>query len=297
MLDFRMDTFLTVCQCMNYTKAAQMLNITQPAVSQHIRFLENYYQAKLLKYEGKKLALTEAGEMLRTEAVAMKQTELSLRKKILKQKDSVQSLHLGASPAVGESVMADVLQRCLEKYPEAHVSMEVTEMPQLLEKVNGGSVDFALAEGSFKKENYEFLPYSKENLIVVCSPGYRERFMEDVPKTLEELTKERIVLREQGNGTRDILERYLLMNGIRIHDFESVLEIGNQSALLQLVKNGYGITFLYECSARDLIDKGELLELDIQGFQAEQAFTFLWRKGSIYTELYRELYQDLEAAV
>ena len=64
MLDFRINTFLTACQCMNYTKTAELLHITQPAVTQHIHFLEEYYQAKLFLYEGKKLKLTAAGEML-----------------------------------------------------------------------------------------------------------------------------------------------------------------------------------------------------------------------------------------
>ena len=65
MLDFRMETFLAVCRYMNFTRAAEKLNITQPAVSQHIRFLEKHYNTKLFRYEGKKLELTEAGEILK----------------------------------------------------------------------------------------------------------------------------------------------------------------------------------------------------------------------------------------
>ena len=61
-----METVLTVCQCMNFTRAAEELNITQPAVSQHVRYLEKHYGTKLFQYEGKKLKLTEAGEMLRS---------------------------------------------------------------------------------------------------------------------------------------------------------------------------------------------------------------------------------------
>ena len=61
MLDFRMETFLAVCRYMNFTRAAEKLNITQPAVSQHIRFLEKHYNTKLFRYEGKKLELTEEG--------------------------------------------------------------------------------------------------------------------------------------------------------------------------------------------------------------------------------------------
>ncbi|MBO5461333.1 MAG: LysR family transcriptional regulator, partial [Ruminococcus sp.] len=131
MLDFRMETFLTVCQCMNYTRASEQLNITQPAVSQHIRFLEKYYQTKLFVYEDKQMKLTEAGEMLRSAAAVMKQEEVLLRARMLRQ-DGIKDLHLGASPAVGESVMADILRRCMERYPKTKVSMEVADTQKLL---------------------------------------------------------------------------------------------------------------------------------------------------------------------
>ena len=70
MLDFRMEKFLAVCRYMNFTRAAEKLNITQPAVSQHIRFLEKHYNTKLFRYEGKKLELTEKGRRLQEEVIA-----------------------------------------------------------------------------------------------------------------------------------------------------------------------------------------------------------------------------------
>ena len=80
MLDFRIDTFLEVCRFMNYTRAAQELNLTPPAVSQHIRWLEEQYQAKLFCYENKQLSLTKSGELLRSAAITMKQDETYLRR-------------------------------------------------------------------------------------------------------------------------------------------------------------------------------------------------------------------------
>ena len=71
MLDFRMDTFLAVCQYMNYTRAAEALNITQPAVSQHIRWLEEQYEAPLFTYANKRLSLTREGELLRSMALTL----------------------------------------------------------------------------------------------------------------------------------------------------------------------------------------------------------------------------------
>ena len=84
MLDFRMETFLTVCKCMNFTRASEKLNITQPAVSQHIRFLEKHYNTKLFRYEGKKLRLTGAGEILRNASLTMMHDEQSMQNEMQK---------------------------------------------------------------------------------------------------------------------------------------------------------------------------------------------------------------------
>ena len=88
MLDFRMETFLAVCRYMNFTRAAEKLNITQPAVSQHIRFLEKHYNTKLFRYEGKKLELTEAGEILKNASLTMMHDETAMQDE-MKQKNFV----------------------------------------------------------------------------------------------------------------------------------------------------------------------------------------------------------------
>ena len=80
MLDFRMDTFLAVCRHRNYTRAAEELNITQPAVTQHIQYLQSYYGVKLFSYQNKRLALTEEGELLRNAALCMLHDEEKLKR-------------------------------------------------------------------------------------------------------------------------------------------------------------------------------------------------------------------------
>lgn len=295
MLDFRMETFLTVCQCMNYTRASEQLNITQPAVSQHIRFLEKYYQTKLFRYEGKQMKLTEAGKMLQSTMEAMKQEEILLRSRMLCQEE-LKTLHLGASPSVGESVMADILQRCMERYPQTRVSMEVADTQQLLEQIDVGKIDFVLADGNFRQEEYELLPFSRERLVAVCNREYYEKHQYEKSKSLDDLLGERILVREPSSGMRKTLEHFLYVNDHSIKDFRSVMEISDIHTIIELVKSGFGIAFLLEHTVRKLLDEGALIEVDIEGFQAEQAFTFLWRKGSIYTEIYREMFGKMAEA-
>ena len=82
MLDFRMETFLALCRTMNYTRAAEELRITQPAVTQHIQYLQRHYGVKLFSYHDKRLALTEAGEALHSAALTMEHDERELRQRL-----------------------------------------------------------------------------------------------------------------------------------------------------------------------------------------------------------------------
>lgn len=205
MLDFRMETFLTVCQCMNFTRASEKLNITQPAVSQHIRFLEKHYNTRLFRYEGKKLRLTGAGEILRNASLTMMHDELSMQNEMVRAEEE-REIRFGATRTVGDALMGRILENYLEKYPDAKIHMEVENTKELLGRLDGGEIDFALVEGFFKKSEYDFQKYSDENYIAVCSPDYAFR---QEPDCIENLFQERLLLREAGSGTREVLERYL----------------------------------------------------------------------------------------
>ena len=100
MIDHRLHTFLTVCKYMNYTKAAQELFITQPAVSQHIRYLEKYYGVSLFSYSGKILTLTPAGRLLLQKASAMKNDEILLKQSLLTADTGTFSYHFGVTTTI-----------------------------------------------------------------------------------------------------------------------------------------------------------------------------------------------------
>lgn len=287
MLDFRMETFLAVCQCMNFTRASEKLNITQPAVSQHIRFLEKHYNVKLFQYEGKKLKLTAAGEILRSAALTMVHDELSMYNEMQKA-DREREIRFGATRTVGDVLMGKILERYLRKYPDAEIHMIVENTHELLERLDDGAIDFALVEGFFKKSEYDYQIFSEEKYIGVCSPGYA---FKRSPDKIENLFGERLLLREDGSGTRNVLERYLDSRNLGIRDFGRVMEAGSLHAIKELTKAGCGITFLYEVAVEQELKEGVLMRIPLRNFDVSHEFTFIWRRGSIYADHYRELFQ------
>ena len=287
MLDFRMETFLTVCQCMNFTRASEKLNITQPAVSQHIRFLEKHYDTKLFRYEGKKLKLTRAGEILRSASLTMMHDEISMLSEMQKSGGN-EEVRFGATRTVGDVLMGEVLERYLDQYPDANIHMYVENTKELLKRLDEGKIDFALVEGFFKKNEYDFQKYSEEEYIAVCAPGYQ---FKQTPEQIEDLFGERLLLREEGSGTREVLERYLDSQNFSLGDFEKQMEAGSLHTIKELAKAGCGVTFLYKVAVQEELNNGTLVRIPLKDFKLSHEFAFIWRRGSIYVDRYREIFR------
>lgn len=287
MLDFRMETFLTVCRYMNFTRASEKLNITQPAVSQHIRFLEKHYNTKLFRYEGKKLRLTGAGEILRNASLTMMHDEQSMQNE-MQETEKEAEIRFGATRTIGDSVMGSVLEKYLARYPQARIHMEVENTHDLLVRLDEGRIDFALVEGFFKKSEYDFQIFSREKYIAVCSPDY---IFQNTPECIEKLFQERLLLREEGSGTREVLERCLEAHNLSVQDFDKRMEVGSMQTIKELTKAGCGITFLYEAAVRRELEEGSLRQIPLQDFPVTHEFAFIWRRGSIYADWYRELFR------
>lgn len=287
MLDFRMETFLTVCQFMNFTRASEKLNITQPAVSQHIHFLEEHYHAKLFRYEGRKLKLTAAGEILRNASLTMMHDEQSMQNRMLAGKET-EELCFGATRTIGDVLMGKILKRYTDEDPDVRVRMIVENTRELLRRLDDGTIDFALVEGFFQKNEYECRRYSVEPYIAVSAPDYPFQKRSDV---IEDLFHERLLLREEGSGTREVLERCLDAQNLSVSDFDRVLEAGSLQTIKELTKAGCGITFLYGTAVQDELREGTLKQIPLRNFQVYHEFNFIWRRGSIYGDRYDEIFR------
>ena len=293
MLDFRVDTFLAVCRCMSFTRAADALHITQPAVSQHIRALEAQYGARFFSFEGKKLALTDAGRLFLRTATTMRHDAQHLRDALGSLSGGGRRLVFGATLTIGEYIMPAPLARLLAAEPNVSLRMVVANTAELLRGLDRGDIDFAIVEGFFEKSEYDSLSYLTERYVAVCAPGYR--FRQPV-HTLEDLLGERLLTREPGSGTREILERRLREHNLTVRDFRAVTEIGSLNAIKALVRMGQGVAFRYEPTVRAELESGALREIALSGFPVLHDFTFLWRKSSVFAQTYREIFDLLRTA-
>ena len=290
MLDFRVETFLMVCKYQNFTRAAEALHITQPAVSQHIRQLEEDCRVKLFDHRGKRLALTEEGELFLSAAATMQHDAACLQEKLRQMQHKRRRLIFGATLTIGEFVLPARVAAYMGAHPETSIKLVIANTHELLRRVNEGEIDFAVVEGYFEKGEYDSLPYRREPYLAVCSA---QQPLSPAPRTVEDLLNERLIVRESGSGTREILERTLEESNRHIRDFADVAEVGSIGAIKSLVAAGCGITFLYETAVQEELRNGSLRVIPLEGFPLFHQFTFLWRKGSVFAEDYREAFAAL----
>lgn len=290
MLDFRTETFLTVCQTMNFTTAAKQLNITQPAVSQHIHFLEEQYNTSLFIYRNKQLSLTRSGEILRKHLLTMKNDENAIIEELKSNFTGIETLSIGVTMTIGEYAIVDKLANFLIQHPEINIHLHYGNTFQLLKLLDNGQISMAIVEGNYPKENYSHKKYSTEDYIAVCAASHN--FMTDYPHTVSDLVCERLLVREEGSGTRNILEQSLISRGFHISDFIHYTEVENMHTIIALLKKDCGISFLYKIAVENELKSGILKEIPLDDFKMQHDFDIIWEKHSIYTDKYLAICEE-----
>lgn len=267
-MDPKLETFLTLCRVMNYRMAAEELHLTQPAVTKQIQALEREYGVRLFQYDGRRLHRTEAAETLRAHCESLRYQHEELLSAL--HPPRVRPLRVGATKTIGDYVLSPWIRRHLAAGGE--LSLTVDNTRALLRALSDGELDFAVIEGYFKKSAFGHGLLRREPFVGVCAAGHP---LAGRSVTVERLTRETLIVREAGSGTRDILERELSGAGYDLSDFARVVYISSFKLIRELVAEGLGVTFAYAALLRD--DEA-LTSFAVEGFQGEHEFNVVYLK-------------------
>ena len=284
MLDFRMDTFLAVCRHRNYTRAAEELNITQPAVTQHIQYLQSYYGVKLFSYQNKRLALTEEGELLRNAALCMLHDEEKLKRDVKDLRLGRRSIRFGATLTIGEYLLPERLAAYMKRNPRVDVHMLVENTQILLRMINDGELDFAWWRATSARAStiHHLVPGA---YVCVCAaappPG------PGGPPAPQRPVRENLILRNQAPAPgmywsgcwRSATTTWAISATLwKSATCSSSRSWSRPTAHYLPLPQGGG----------EGAGRGSLCQVALTDFQISHEFTFLWRKNSAFETELRE---------
>lgn len=293
MLDFRIETFLSVCRHMSFTAASEELHITQPAVSQHIRYLEKAYGFPLFIRDGKRISLTPAGEVLEQTMGSLQNDHQTLLRRMQEAGGTKKTLTFGVTLTIGEYAILPSLSQYLNKHPDINVRVRYGNTRMLADLLHAGEIDFALVEGYVEEEEFDTLVDRVEPYLPVCAKGHV--FQRPV-YTLRDLLGERLLIREEGSGTREILEKYLSAFNLSVSDFTHYAQVETMHSIVGLLLQDCGITFLYQAAVQELLERGLVEIIPVSDFQMHHEFTFIWNKNSCFAPEYRDICQQLHCS-
>ncbi|GAB1154482.1 LysR family transcriptional regulator [Paenibacillus illinoisensis] len=274
-----LKVYITVVEQRNFSRAAELLHLSQPGVSLHIRKLEKEFDVKLMHRSPKWVKLTEAGELLYVRAKEMVNLYESAKLDIARLHDNVSgSLQIGASFTIGEYVLPRLFSSFARQYPEVAMEVFIENSSQVVEAIRDNHIDFGLIEEDIEAQDLNVTPFMKDELIIVAAEGYP--LHTPVNADLEQLQDQVWILREMGSGTRSSIDRFLAQTGLRVN---RSYVFNSSQGVKEAVFSGLGIAMLSRWVVKRELSAGMLKEITIPDIHIERNFSLVRRIGHIPT--------------
>lgn len=295
MLDPRLLTFIAIVEEESYTKAAARLSMTQPGLSHQMKQLEEMYDVKLFHYENRRISLTEEGMVFRKYAEFLLYQEKMMKKELENLKKKRKKYYIGATMTLGEYTLAPHLKLFYDTFKEEEFSLMVDNTKVLLSHLQAGHLDFALIEGIVDKALYQVTLLKEVPFILVVGQEHRLSGRKEV--SMEELLPETLLVREEGSGSRKVLETGLSTINFSIRGFERVIDIGNIGLLKKLTEQGAGISFMYKDAVLSELSSGTLKEISVKNLRMVREFNFVTQPGNLQNKEFQRFYSFLKSVL
>ncbi len=274
MIDSRLITFITVAKTNNFTRAAEILNLTQPAVYQQVQYLESHYGVKFIKKEGRHLKLTEEGKILLEYAKEMYAISQRMEEKLKDSSSIIRRHRIGATMTIGGYVLPSILGKYKNVNNNINITLHVDNTNIILKKLIDREIELAIVEGPFDKKKFKFKKFKDDELILAASSNHDFASRKSVE--LEEVLEGNLLLREQGSGTREIFESELIRRGYSPDTINAHMEVGSITSLVSLVEYNAGYTIISREAIQRELEQGTIVVVPINNFSMLREFNFIY---------------------
>ena len=254
--NFRLHVFRIVAKHLNFSRAGEELLLTQPAVTQQIKTLEEELGTSLFDRGGGHIQLTAAGRTLLTFAQKLSSLSQEAVQAIAATSDQLSGeLAIGASQTIAQYILPSLIAEFRKSYPKVHITSVSGNTDRMLDALVAGSVQIALIEGPERRSDVRVEPFMQDQMVLVV-PASHEWAGQEVTSTM--IRKEPLLLREIGSGSRRVIEYALADAGLKLKDMHVSMELDSTEGLLSAVEAGLGVAFASAWAVRRQLALGTL---------------------------------------
>ena len=276
--DHKLKVFCIVAETKSFSRASEIIRLTQPAVSLQIQALEEMYGTKLFNRSGCVITLTKAGEMLYKYAKEINALYAAAEKEIGGITGLVKGvISVGASSTIGNYVLPFVVSDFKRRYPKVGVHIHVGNSKNVIDFLNAGSVDVGLVEGEVNKQKLVIEKLILDEMVLIMSPHHPLAKKSTI--SIMELSKEPLIFREEGSGTRQAIEKYLSKHGILQQNLKISLIMGSTESIKSAVEEGLGTSIMSKWAARKETKYGSLKQAVFKEDKFVRDFSLVYKKS------------------
>jgi DNA-binding transcriptional LysR family regulator len=280
MEDHKLRVFCTVAETKSFSKASEIIHLTQPAVSLQIQALEEAYETKLFDRSGSTIALTPSGEILYRHAKQILSLFAEAEKEIGEVTRHVRgAISMGASTTIGNYLLPSVISDFKRKHPKIKINLRVGNTKRVVELLSAGNIDLGLVEGEVTKYKLVTEQLLADELAVIVPPFHPWAKKKEV--SIVDIIKEPFILREEGSGTRQIIEKHFSERGISPQELAVTTILGSTEAIKEAVEKGVGVSIVSKWAVRKESRYGSVKFLKFKEGKIKRDFSLIFSKNTV----------------
>ena len=293
MADRRLQVFHTVARLLSFTKAAETLHMTQPAVTFQVRQLEEYFNTRLFDRTHNRISLTEAGARVFQFSDKIFELYGEMENAVREMTGEISgSLTIGASTTIAEYMLPALLGDFRAKYPDVSIHLKVSNTDGIVSMVENNTIDFGVVEAPVSNKNLVVDECRRDYLVAIVPPGHAKAHLKKI--TLDELLEYPFICREEGSGTREVIAEHMARWSKSQTCMNVAMELGSPEAVKGAVEAGMGISVVSNATIQKELRLDTLVAIELDP-PLERPFSFVHQKQKFRVRVMEELLEFARA--
>jgi DNA-binding transcriptional LysR family regulator len=287
MADRRLQVFHTVARLLSFTKAAETLHMTQPAVTFQVRQLEEYFNTRLFDRTHNRISLTDAGARVFQFSDKIFELYGEMENAVREMTGEISgSLTIGASTTIAEYMLPALLGDFRSKYSDVTVHLKVSNTDGIVSMVENNTIDLGVVEAPVSNKNLVVDECRRDYLVAIVPPGHDKANLKRI--TLPDLLEYPFICREEGSGTREVIAEYMAQLSNCETCMDVAMELGSPEAVKGAVEAGMGISVVSSATIQKELKLGTLVSIELDP-PLERPFSFVHQKQKFRVRVMEEL--------